>query len=304
MHGKSKGMVGVLIAISLMGECALCGEPRQMDKITAAMEKLRPLHKKLGKPRPGDWLSRFRERGQTFKEFVASQRHPLRGKRRIIYIQPLGNFTPTQRKIINLTAEFVGIYFNLPVKIEKDLPLSLVPPSARRRHPAWGMEQILTTYVLEKILLPRLPEDAAAYLGLTTSDLWPGEGWNFVFGQALLAQPVGVWSIYRNGDPDESDAAFRLCLLRTMKTAAHEIGHMFGMMHCIAYQCNMCGSNSREESDRRPIALCPECVAKVWWFTGADPVRRYEKLAEFCRKNGLVAEAQFYEKSIAALKGD
>ena len=44
-------------------------------------------------------------------------------------------------------------------------------------------------------------------------------------------------------------------------TATHETGHMFSMLHCTAYECCMCGSNHREESDRRPVYLCPECTA-------------------------------------------
>ena len=68
-----------------------------------------------------------------------------------------------------------------------------------------------------------------AYLALTASDLWPGQGWNFVFGEASLRQRIGVWSIYRNGDP-ETD--FQLCLRRTLSTASHETGHILGMAHC------------------------------------------------------------------------
>ena len=54
-------------------------------------------------------------------------------------------------------------------------------------------------------------------------------------------------------------------------------------------------------SDRRPIACCPECVAKLWWITGADPVGRYRKLASFCEKQGLEDEDAFYRKSLKAL---
>jgi len=272
------------------------------EELRSVIEKLRPLHKKLGEPRPGDWLESHPEPGQTFDEYLACRPVTPRGKRHVIYIQPLGDFTDTQRKVIILTAEFMSRYFNVPVKMSDDLPLSLIPARARRRHPSWGMKQILTTYVLDEVLRPRLPEDAAAYVAFTTSDLWPGRGWNFVFGQASLRERVGVWSIYRNGDPEESDAAFRLCLLRTMKTATHETGHMFSIRHCTAYQCNMCGSNSRPEADRRPIALCPECVAKICWATGTDPAQRYSKLAEFCKKNRLEKEARFYEKSLEALE--
>ena len=289
---------------------AMAGDERNISvnsarvkELQGVMQKLTPLHTRLGPPGPGDWLARFPEPGQTFLEYIQSNPTLPRGKRHVLYVQPLGEFTATQRKIITLTADFMGRYFNLPARIKDDLPLAMIPAEARRRHPAWGVDQILTTYVLDSVLVPRLPADAAAYIAFTPSDLWPGEGWNFVFGQASTSQRVGVWSIYRNGDPDKSPESFRLCLLRTMKTATHETGHMFSLQHCTAYRCNMCGSNSREEADRRPIALCPECMAKICCATGADPLRRYKRLAEFSREQGLSPEAEFYEKSFSALEG-
>jgi len=285
------------VAVSMSAE-----DPARAERLIAVMEKLRPLHKKPRKPGPHDWLAQHREPGQTFQEYLHCRPVTPRGKRRAMYVQPLGEFTKTQRRIVTLTADFMGRYFNLPVKIEKDLPLSIVPARARRVHPTWGDKQILSTYVLDEVLRPKLPGDAAACIAFTTSDLWPGPGWNFVFGQASLRDRVGVWSVYRNGDPDKDEAAFRLCLLRTMKTATHEIGHMFSMRHCTKYECNMCGSNHREESDRRPIALCPECMAKVCWATRSDPITRYGKLAGFCKEHGLKPQAEFYEKSINALR--
>ena len=152
----------------------------------------------------------------------------------------------------------MGLYFNLPVTIMQDLPLTVIPAKARRIHPSRDDKQILTSYVLHDVLAPNLPDDAAAYIAFTASDLWPGKGWNFVFGQASTRKRVGVWSIYRNGDPENE---FELCLRRAVGTAVHETGHMFTLLHCTAYECNMCGSNNREESDCRPIALCPVCWA-------------------------------------------
>jgi len=82
----------------------------------------------------------------------------------------------------------------------------------------------------------------------------------------------------------------------------HETGHMFSMRHCTRYACGMNGSNHREESDRRPLWLCPECVAKVWWATGVDPVRRYETLADFAGRQGMEQEQAFFEKSAQMLR--
>lgn len=273
-----------------------------MNEILRTKSRITPLFSRMGKPQPGDWLQSHPESGQTFKEYRKSD--PIRsdGKRSVLYIQPIGTFAEKQLAVVNLTAEFMSDYFGLRSVILDALPLSVIPKSAQRVHPGWGDRQVLTGYVLDRVLKPRLPKDAAALIAFTASDLWPGEGWNFVFGQASLRDRVGVWSIYRNGNADGAPDEFRICLLRTLKTATHETGHMFGMEHCIAYECNLCGSNSREESDGRPLEVCPECAAKVWWATGANPVARYEKLAAFCETNGLKPEGELYRRLIEACR--
>ncbi|MCK4983400.1 MAG: hypothetical protein KAS17_10785 [Victivallaceae bacterium] len=274
---------------------------QENTSLNMTVKKLSKIHTKLGKPAPREWLSVHDEPGQTFVEYKLCRPRLPTGKRKIIYIQPLGDINPAQEKIIKATAEFIGCYYNLSVKIKKPLPLSIIPKSARRRHPSWGMKQILTTYVLSNVLFPRLPDDAAVYIALTTSDLWPGKGWNFVFGQASLKRRVGVFSLYRNGTPEKSESDFLLCLRRTLKTCTHETGHMFSMRHCTAYECNMCGSNSREESDKRPLWMCPECLAKICWATKTDPIQRFKKLMSFYENNGLKKEVEFYNKSIKTI---
>ena len=277
-------------------------EPNSMiPELRQAILRLTPLHKPLEKPQSGDWLAQHKEPGQTFAEYLGGRPATPRGRRSVLYVQALGPLTPTQRKIVDLTREYLACYFGVTCRQGADLPDALVPASARRTHPAWGDKQILSTYVLDKVLKPRLPPDAAACIALTASDLWPGEGWNFVFGQASLQDRVGVWSLCRFGDPNESDKAFRLCLRRTLQTASHETGHMFSILHCTAWQCNMCGSNSLPESDRRPTWLCPQCTAKVCWAAGYDPGQRFRNLADFCRKAGLSDEVEFYRKSLETL---
>ncbi len=277
---------------------AKLGDPRKAE---ATIAKLKPLHKKLGKPEPGDWLAQHQETGQTFKEYLRIKPVTPTGARNTIYVQPLGEFTPEQRQIVELSAEYLSLYFDRPVKLCEDLPLDVIPAEARRIHPTWDVPQILTTHVLEKVLKPLLPKDAAAYIAFTASDLWPGEGWNFVFGQATLRDRVGVWSINRMGDPAASDDDFKLCLRRTLKIATHETGHMFSMKHCTAYECNMCGCNHQEESDRKPLWLCPECHAKLLWATAADPQARYERLAAFFDKHGFDEEQLWFEDAAASL---
>jgi archaemetzincin len=155
---------------------------------------------------------------------------------------------------------------------------------------------------MTEVLRPTLPADAAALIGFTSSDLFPDETMNYVFGQANLRERVGVWSLYWLGRPDESDADFRFTLLRTLKIAAHETGHMFSIQHCTKYECVMNGTNSLNETDRRPLDACPECMAKLCWAAGADPRERYARLADFCAQGGLTAEQRFFESSRRALE--
>jgi archaemetzincin len=296
-------MTCLLIPWIAVAAAVSASPPKADESLPAPFASLLPLHTKLGPPQPHDWLAEHQEPGQSYAEYLRGQPVRVDKQRRVIYVQPLGEFDAAQRKVLDRTAEFLGIYFQLPVKVRDGLSLDVIPAEARREHPTWHVEQILSSYVLEKVLPPRLPADACAYIALTTSDLWPGEGWNFVFGQASLSDRVGVWSIARNGDPHGADAEFRTCLLRTLKTASHETGHMFSMRHCTLYECNMCGANHRDEADRRPLWLCPHCLAKLCHATGADPIQRFKDLAAFSKREGLKAEEEFYAKSLAVLQG-
>jgi archaemetzincin len=290
------GGLAVLSAMAYSGP----GEPTALDKRSRLLQqlskKLIPLHREMGESQPGDWLESHKEKGQRFLQYLRSEPVTLTEERNVLYVLPLGEFDEHQRKIVELSAEFLGLYFGCEVKTMETVTLNeAIPETARRVHPSWGVAQIRSTFVLDRVLPPLLPDDAVALIAFTSSDLYPDENWNFVFGQASLYNRVGVWSIFRNGDPKTE---FTTCLKRTLRTATHETGHMFSIAHCTAYECNMCGSNNQGESDRRPLYLCPECVAKVWWATDCDPVARYQGLAEFCESNELSEEADFYRKSL------
>ena len=178
------------------------------------------------------------------------------------------------------------------------MDLAWVPQLARRLHPYSGVEQVLTKFVL-RLLSRRKPADALVVLALTTSDLWPGKGWNFVFGQASRSRGVGVWSLHRLGDPELEPTTF---LRRTAKIAVHETGHMLGISHCTRFRCGMNGANHRQEADGQPIWFCPEDEMKIWWACRADPAERDWRLAELAAKFGLEREAEFWSKSERAVR--
>src|SRR6185369_14042339 len=159
-----------------------------LSEIRSAAVRIRELHLPKGPSRPGDWLTEHEEHGQTFEQFLAKRKTRAKHLYETIYIQPLGDFTPAQKKLLDRTAEYLGLFYGFPVKTLEPVSLDNLPADARRVHPDWGDEQILTTHLLYKVLQPRLPRDAVAMLGLTASDLYPAPGWNYVFGQASLEE--------------------------------------------------------------------------------------------------------------------
>lgn len=263
---------------------------------------LRPLALPMPAPGPHDWLSVHEEPGQSLQAYLAAGPVTAWGRRRVIYIQPLGPFSTAQRRVLERTAVFLGLYFGLPARIRPDLPATLIPAKARRFREDLGQEQINSVYILDKVLRPRLPRDGAAYIALTAIDLYPEDDWNFVFGQASTRHRVGVFSLARNGDPDAGAEAYRTCLLRTVKTASHEMGHMFSMLHCIEHHCNLNGSNNRAESDAQPLWLCPSCTAKLLYATGAEPIARAEALLRYAREEGFEPETAYFEAALPRLR--
>ena len=113
---------------------------------------------------------------------------------------------------------------------------------------------------------------------------------------AANASACGRWRA--TAKPTARAEVRSLCALRTAQTATHETGHMFGIRHCIAYECGMNGSNHAEERDRQPLEFCPECQAKLWWTLAPRSARsavarsRPRRVAMVSRRCGEAFAAQ------------
>lgn len=267
--------------------------------LTAVIKKLTPLAKPF---QPTDWSQRNPdEKPQSLDAYVASKPNRPNAERRMLYVQPIGELTQTHREVLQVVTELLVAFYALPVKLQEPVGLDVIPESARREHPKAGDLQILSTYVLDNVLKPRRPADAVAVLGITTTDLWPGKNWNFVFGQASLSQRVGVWSLARFGNLEQDKASRQRFLERTLKIAAHETGHMFGIRHCVHFRCGMNGSNSLPETDAAALAFCPECAIKLCWATGTSPADWFAGLVDFAKSHQL-DERALWEQSLATLR--
>lgn len=246
-------------------------------------------------PQPGDWLAVHSETGQTFEDFARSKPNRPNQVRRKLYLQPLGAFPEGRSPSLDRLKEYAGSYFGMEVRVLA--PLSLKEMSLTTRLNRYtGKRQILTGDVLAA-LKRGLPPDAFCVLAITMEDLYPEASWNFVFGQASLRERVGVYSFARY-DPQFCGAQRgedyqQVLLRRSCKVLVHEMAHMFGLAHCIFFQCVLNGSNHLQESDLRPLHLCPVCLRKLQHSIGFDIPDRYRRLCHFYQEVGFEDEAQW-----------
>lgn len=86
----------------------------------------------------------------------------------------------------------------------------------------------------------------------------------YIFGQAALNGNIGVASLYRlkneqYGMKKDDD----LLLERFQKVIIHELGHMFGLVHCHIPPCVMRSSTYVEDIDQKDPYLCPKCRQEI-----------------------------------------
>jgi archaemetzincin len=258
-------------------------------------KKLAPLHTQLGEPQVNDWLFDHPEKGQSYFDYCARKPFCPNDSMNKIYILPIGIFNKMEQKLIENTAEYVGIFFSLKVKLLDPVPDNIVPKKYRRMN--FGIEQLQTKYILQNILVSKMPKQAICFISLTNKDLFPDENWNFVFGQANWTNRTGVSSFFRYSCAGLDSINYLICLERTIKTTSHEICHMFALKHCPIYQCLINGANSMEETDNKPLWLCPECLAKLQWCIKFDLIKRYDYLIDYFDRTHFEKEKLFYLKS-------
>jgi archaemetzincin len=259
----------------------------------------------LPRPGPHDWLANHPEPGQPFARFVASRPSLPDDKRRRIDLLPLGEFAGKAAPRPAVLAEYARLFFGLESRLLPPVRLADLSVTSRVNRDT-GKRQYLSPEILDA-LHQRLRPDAHCLLAITMEDLYPEPSWNFVFGQASPGHRVGVYSFARydpafHGEP--RGAGYKRAMLRrSLNVMVHEVGHMFGLEHCIYFRCVLNGSNHLAEADARPMHLCPVCLRKLHHAAGFDPAARYRKLAQFYRRHGLADQARFAAQRAAEIDG-
>lgn len=293
--------------------------PKQQEQALGSLAALDPVLRKAFsaeqgfevKKEPGgfDWLASHEESGQGYQDYLAARpNRPGEHGRSVLYLLPLGDFPKEiAPDLVTLKKQMSLYYAPMTVKILPSIPAEKVKTSSRENslsgQTQWHSKGILLW------LSNQLPRDSYGLLAVTMTDLYPGKGWNFVFGQATYKNRVGVFSFARfppNYSVEElsEEEKSLLVLRRACKVLTHEMGHMFGIKHCIYYECNMNGANSLQEADGTPMHLCPVCLRKLQHAVGFDPESRYQDLEKFYEQNAMKEEAEWIGKRLKWLQAD
>ena len=86
----------------------------------------------------------------------------------------------------------------------------------------------------------------------------------YIFGQAPLNGKTGIASLYRlRNEQYGMEKDEDLLLERFTKVVTHELGHMFGLLHCHVPNCVMISSTYVEDLDQKGHHLCNKCRNEI-----------------------------------------
>src|SRR5690349_15348432 len=124
-----------------------------------SIERIRPLFKPKGRPQLGDWLVDHPEPGQTYAEFRAATPTRAVEKYSTLRIVPIGPLSKGQQVVFGVVQDFMKAFFGLPLVIDPTFALDGIPEDARRFQYFEGPDQLLTSYLLNDVLMKRRRSD-------------------------------------------------------------------------------------------------------------------------------------------------
>lgn len=163
-----------------------------------------------------------------------------------------GNF---EKGFLGTIAEAITREYHLPVEVkESHLDLSEFYDPMRRQYNGNQLMKELDSWS---------SVDHIKNIGLFRVDLF-NPILTYIFGQAALNGNIGIASLYRlrneqYGMKKDND----LLLERFQKVVIHELGHMFGLVHCHVPPCVMRSSTYVEDIDQKSAHLCTKCRSEI-----------------------------------------
>jgi archaemetzincin len=156
----------IVLCFVLLTSCQPQSPQAQLEENMERIDDLRRLDTQLSKPKPGEWLSTFDEPGQSFETYRSHSPVRPTSEKRKIYLQPIGSFTSVQQQILEYTAHYVEAFFGLETVLFPALPDSIIPPEAKRNN-EFGDQQLQSLYIMDSVLVKRIPADGIVLMALT-----------------------------------------------------------------------------------------------------------------------------------------
>ena len=105
--------------------------------------------------------------------------------------------------------------------------------------------------------------DGDKILGVVDLDLYSA-GYDFVYGEAKPSSGAATLSIYRLHSKNYSGKTVsKIFQERVIREALHEVGHLYGLGHCVNATCVMRACTCLSEVDAAGNKFCSECTARL-----------------------------------------
>jgi archaemetzincin len=181
----------------------------------------------------------------------------------------VASFGPTAGAVLSAMEGALAEAFRLPVR-----RLETIEEPALAFNPTRGQ---WSSIAFLETLLGRVPAGVSRVLGVTERDLFVPV-LSFVYGQAQLGGKVAVVSLARLRPEFHGLPAAPAVLARRAATeAVHEMGHTFGLVHCLDRHCPMSLSIDIPDLDGKAKAPCAACRALL---EGSSEMRRTRVITE------------------------
>jgi archaemetzincin len=257
---------------------------------------------------------------------------PFGSVRQTIYLQPFGNISGESCPKIEVLVKLCETYYlGLKVVVRDSYKLSKAKSKSKskvithvttpdgifdiktRKAPE-GSHQQLSLNDLGDVLLWKLPADAWCVIGLTMEDMFESKDDVFCMGRAWGQSRIGVVSFLRY-DPDckfgagKDDSVGRfdktkstykadVITYRAGKTLVHELGHCFGLDHCIEYKCIMNACKDMNDDLSTPYHMCPFDVQKLHYSCQFDVKQQYAALYALFQSHAFFRDEAEFVKNV------